>query len=615
MPGVPGSIDRGIAVLGIGRCGGTTVRHLMENSTVAADWYIIDTDQRDLQEFPQSVRIALGERLTNGLGTGRNSGLGRQAALDDTERLIEILEQRQLVVVAASLGGGVGAGASPIVLSLSKEIGATAVAIITQPFAFEGAERVQAADRSLNDLLATADATIALSPDRLLRLPPETSFSNAFRVVSETGADAIRLIIGFTRPTGAKYDLAIVRSLLAGSGRTVCAHGRGSGEGAARTAAGALMRHPLLDDTGIAGAAALMIAVRGSQELTLTSVNDICCYFRDATKRQDTDLSFVVELDDALDDEVRVSLVAAKFDQQSPKSSEPPHQLADASVNKPHDLLGLRKARSAKGECRYCGSWMDGEDVRCRRCGRRLSIARLTRLTPRDFEIAAFQAISKAVESGRLGLIPKTCRVYHQRKYHSRDRALEFHVDTAIELWLPGAEHAALIWVWECKDWESPLPVGVVEEFHAKLQHIGEDNTRGTLLVSGELQRSALNFALSKGISVARFELPTDFQWSPDPLPDQPARQRSVREDGWVLSLTWEGPQIAKDFSVFLTEQFENILRDDVAFRKVNEIVRLPASTVPMKVAGRVSRWPLLSTICGALKKITQHRTDDANAR
>ncbi len=260
-------------------------------------------------------KIALGARITHGLGAGSDPEIGRQAALEDTDRIIEILEGADMVFVAAGLGGGTGTGAAPVVAALAKELGALTVAVVTRPFQFEGPRRLRQAERGLAELHATVDTVISIPNDRLVDLVPRgTSFFEAFRMADDVlrqGVQGISDII--TTPGLINRDFADVRAIMLGMGFAVMGTASASGEGAALEAAKNAIACPLLEEGGLKGAQAVLLNMTAASSLSLHEMQDACNLVREATGNPELQINFGLVPNEQLGDEVRITVIATGF--------------------------------------------------------------------------------------------------------------------------------------------------------------------------------------------------------------------------------------------------------------------------------------------------------------
>jgi len=260
-------------------------------------------------------KLAIGSKVTNGLGAGSDPGLGRQAALEDTERIIEVLEGADMVFVTAGLGGGTGTGAAPVVASLAKELNALTVAVVTKPFAFEGPRRMKQADRGLSELGGTVDTVITVPNDRLLELVPRgTSFFEAFRIADDILRQAVQGISDIiTTPGLINRDFSDIRAIMLGMGYAMMGTASASGENASIEAARQAISSPLMEEGGVKGARGVLINITGSSKLSLHDVNEACSLIRGATANEDAQINFGVVMNESLKDTVKITVIATGF--------------------------------------------------------------------------------------------------------------------------------------------------------------------------------------------------------------------------------------------------------------------------------------------------------------
>jgi cell division protein FtsZ len=307
-----------IKVIGVGGGGSNAVNRMMDLGVTGVEFYVLNTDAQALRASRVPNKIALGSRITHGLGAGSDPEIGRQAALEDTDRIIEIIEGADMVFVAAGLGGGTGTGAAPVVAALAKELGALTVAVVTRPFQFEGPRRLRQAERGLAELHATVDTVISIPNDRLVDLVPRgTSFFEAFRMADDVlrqGVQGISDII--TTPGLINRDFADVKAIMLGMGFAVMGTASASGEGAALEAAKKAIACPLLEEGGLKGARAVLLNMTASSQLALHEMQDACEMIRDATGNPEVQINFGLVPDDDLGDEVKITVIATGFERK-----------------------------------------------------------------------------------------------------------------------------------------------------------------------------------------------------------------------------------------------------------------------------------------------------------
>src|SRR5579884_259505 len=308
-----------IKVIGVGGGGSNAVMRMLSEGLTGVDFHILNTDQQALNASPVPNKLAIGAKVTNGLGAGSDPNVGRQAALEDTERIIEILEGADMVFVTAGLGGGTGTGAAPVVASLAKELNALAVAVVTKPFSFEGSRRMKAAERGLADLAATVDTVITIPNDRLLELAPKgTSFFEAFKMADDVLRQAVQGIADIiTTPGLINRDFSDIRSIMLGMGYAMMGTALASGENAAVIAAERAISCPLMEAGGVRGARGVLINITGSSRLGLHEVNEACTRIREAAQNDEVQINFGVVLNESMGDQVKITVIATGFQREN----------------------------------------------------------------------------------------------------------------------------------------------------------------------------------------------------------------------------------------------------------------------------------------------------------
>ena len=296
-----------IKVIGVGGGGGNAV-----NRMIAAN-----TDRQALQLSSAPVKLQLGVKLTSGLGAGANPDIGRQAALEDSSKILEALEGADMVFVTAGLGGGTGTGAAPVIASLASEMGALTVAVITRPFAFEGKRRMAQAERGMQELLDSVDTMIVIPNEKLLAVAKDAGFFESFRIADDVlrqGVQGISDII--TIPGIINRDFADVKTTMAGMGYAVMGTAVRSGSQRAVEAAQAAMASPLLEEGAIDGARGILINITGSSTLKLSEVNQASTLIQTAA-HEDANIIFGAVLDETMGDDVKITVIATGFRQGS----------------------------------------------------------------------------------------------------------------------------------------------------------------------------------------------------------------------------------------------------------------------------------------------------------
>jgi cell division protein FtsZ len=313
-------------VIGVGGGGSNAVTRMMNEGLEGVEFYVMNTDLQALESSPAPNKLQFGAKITNGLGSGSDPEIGRQAALDDTERIVEILEGADMVFVTAGLGCGTGTGATPVVASLAKELGALTVAVITMPFSFEGPQRMRVATRGLSELASTVDTVIPIYNDRLLALLPKgTSFWDGFRIADEVVLQAVQGISDIiTKPGLINRDFADIKATMLGMGFAMMGTAVARGENAAVEAARDAINYPLMEEGGIAGAKTVLVNITGSSKLGLHEVSEACSLVRQAAQSEDVQIGFGVVLNESLGEAVKITVIATGFQRDTVSETERP---------------------------------------------------------------------------------------------------------------------------------------------------------------------------------------------------------------------------------------------------------------------------------------------------
>ena len=308
-----------IKVIGVGGGGGNAVNRMIQARMEGVEFIAANTDVQALKASQAAVKLQLGVRLTAGLGAGSNPDIGRKAALEDSEKIIEALEGADMVFVTAGLGGGTGTGAAPVIASLASEMGILTVAVVTRPFAFEGKRRLQQAERGLKELLDSVDTMIVIPNEKLLAVAKDAGFFESFRIADDVlrqGVQGISDII--TIPGIINRDFADVKTTMAGMGHAVMGTAVRSGADRAIEAAQAAMASPLLEAGAIDGARGILINITGSSSLKLSEVNEASSLIQSAS-HEDANIIFGAVLDEKMGDEVKITVIATGFRDQMPE--------------------------------------------------------------------------------------------------------------------------------------------------------------------------------------------------------------------------------------------------------------------------------------------------------
>lgn len=303
-----------LKVIGVGGGGCNAVNRMIRAKVEGVEFITANTDLQALKMSQAPVKLQLGAKLTKGLGAGANPEVGRKAALEDTEKIIEALEGADMIFITSGLGGGTGSGAAPVVASLASELGALSVAVVTKPFAFEGKRRMLQAEQALQELVGVVDTVIVIPNERLMEtVEPGTSFFDAFRIADDILRQAVQGISDIiTVPGIINRDFADVRAIMHGQGYAVMGTAIASGANRAVDAANRAISSPLLEDNSIQGAQGILINISGSSSLSLQEVHEASSVIQKAA-HENANIIFGAVMDDAMKDMVKITVIAAGF--------------------------------------------------------------------------------------------------------------------------------------------------------------------------------------------------------------------------------------------------------------------------------------------------------------
>ncbi len=305
--------DARIKVIGVGGGGGNAVNRMIDAGMDGIEFIVANTDLQALRMSHAPVKIQLGVKLTNGLGAGANPEVGRKGALEDSDKIIEVLEGADMVFITTGLGGGTGTGAAPIIASLASEMGALTVAVVTKPFAFEGKRRMSQAERGIAELMDSVDTTIVIPNEKLLGVAENAGFFESFRVADDIlrqGVQGISDII--TIPGIINRDFADVKAIMAGMGYAVMGTASATGERRTVEAAQRAIASPLLEAGAIDGARGILINITGSSSLKLAEVQQACSIIQNAA-HDDANIIFGAVQDEKMKDGVKITVIATGF--------------------------------------------------------------------------------------------------------------------------------------------------------------------------------------------------------------------------------------------------------------------------------------------------------------
>ncbi len=304
-----------IKVIGVGGGGSNAVSRMLASNFTGVEFIVINTDTQALKLSPVEAKIQIGANLTRGLGAGANPEIGRNAAIEDTDKILNYLDGADMAFITAGLGGGTGTGAAPIIANLAKELGILTVGVVTRPFQFEGKVRELHAERGLQALRESVDTLITIPNQRLLHVVERhTPMTEAFRLADEVLRQAVQGVADLVVVPGLiNLDFADVKTIMSERGIAMMGIGTASGENAAQEAASRAVNSPLLENVAIDGAKGVLINITGGSSLSLYEVNEassaIC-----KSAHPDANIIFGAVIDESLDDEVRVTVIATGFD-------------------------------------------------------------------------------------------------------------------------------------------------------------------------------------------------------------------------------------------------------------------------------------------------------------
>ena len=323
-----------IKVIGVGGGGGNAVNRMVATGLPGVEFIVANTDAQALEHNHASVKIQIGQKLTKGLGAGADPNIGRQAALEDTETIIQALSGADMIFVTTGLGGGTGTGAAPVIASLASELGALTVAVVTRPFRFEGRRRSVHAEAGLETLRECVDTVITIPNERLLSIiERRTSLSDSFSLADDVLRQAIQGISDLILVPGLiNLDFADVKTIMSGMGCAMMGTGVAEGDNRAMLAAQKAVSSPLLEDGTVNGARGVIINVTGGPDLSLMEVNEASCVIQEAA-HEDANIIFGAVVDQALSGKVKITVIATGFERKGAGRTVPA-----AALQTPVDL-------------------------------------------------------------------------------------------------------------------------------------------------------------------------------------------------------------------------------------------------------------------------------------
>lgn len=303
-----------IKVIGVGGGGGNAVNRMIEAGVQNVEFIVANTDLQALNDSSAPIKIQLGSRLTRGLGAGADPVLGREAAIEDTEKIMDVLEDSDMVFVTTGLGGGTGTGAAPVIAALAIEMGALTVAVVTKPFGVEGKKRMQQAEQGLAELRGCVDTIITIPNAKLKEVEEKITIKQAFQRADDVLLQAVQGISDLiTVPGVINLDFADVKSIMKGMGVALMGIGHGKGEGAAIQAMKSAIDSKLLEENSIKGARGALINITGSENMPLNEIEDAIALVHDEAD-EDANIIFGTVYHESEEDEVKITVIATGFE-------------------------------------------------------------------------------------------------------------------------------------------------------------------------------------------------------------------------------------------------------------------------------------------------------------
>jgi cell division protein FtsZ len=333
-----------IKVIGVGGGGGNAVNRMIDAGITGVEFIVANTDLQALNASKAPLKIQLGSGSTRGLGAGSNPEIGRMAALEDTEKLLDILEGSDMVFVTAGMGGGTGTGAAPVVASLAIELGLLTVAVVTKPFTVEGKKRMAQAERGLAELRGCVDTLITIPNSKLREVEEKITIMDAFSRADDVLLQAVRGITDLIITPGIiNLDFADVTTVMKGKGVALMGIGQGTGQDAASKAMRAALDYKLLEENSIRGAQAALINVTGGPNMILSEVEDAIGLI-EAEADDDADIIWGSVIKEDMGDEIRITVIATGFETQAALTMPRPgsqntHAVSTGASQRPSEIM------------------------------------------------------------------------------------------------------------------------------------------------------------------------------------------------------------------------------------------------------------------------------------
>ncbi len=353
-----------IKVIGIGGGGGNAVQHMVNAAIEGVDFIAANTDTQALKNTSAKTVLQLGSSITKGLGAGANPTIGREAAMEDRDRIQEVIDGADMLFITAGLGGGTGTGAAPVVAELAKELGILTVAVVTKPFAFEGGKRMQVACKGIEELAQHVDSVITIPNEKLLAvLGKDTNLLSAFKSANNVLLGAVQGIAELiTRPGLINVDFADVRTVMSEMGMAMMGSGVSHGEHRARVAAEAAISSPLLEDVNIAGARGILVNVTAGPDLSIGEFDDVGNTVKSMASEDATVVVGTV-IDNDMGGDLRVTLVATGLGAQPAVAQKPAVKLVEKRASGEVDYGKLERPTVMRNEARAANKFDQDYDL------------------------------------------------------------------------------------------------------------------------------------------------------------------------------------------------------------------------------------------------------------
>lgn len=341
-----------IKVIGVGGAGNNVVNRMVKAGTQGVQFIAVNTDKPALSISAADEKIQIGEKLTHGQGAGADPEIGRKAAEESRNNIAKALENTDMVFLAAGMGGGTGTGASPIIADIAKELGVLTVGVVTKPFSFEGKRRMMQAEEGINNLLGKVDSLLIIPNDRIkMATDQKLTFANAFEIADDVLLQAVTSISDLVKNTGfINLDFADITSIMKDAGYAHMGVGHAAGKNKADDAARAAVSSPLME-TSINGARGVLVNITGSIDIDLDDIETAASLVHEAA-HPDANIIFGASFDENMDDEIRVTVIATRFDDKptSGKKSGLFTGAAEKAEEKEEEIPIIQEVKAAEPE-------------------------------------------------------------------------------------------------------------------------------------------------------------------------------------------------------------------------------------------------------------------------